>query len=217
MDPAGDRGGAGPDPAARDKISLDKVDLVLASTSRYRRDLLLRIAPRFRVLAPATDETALAGEDAAALAIRLAQAKARVVAAQCPNAIVIGSDQSAELQGTILGKPGNMDRARAQLAAASGREVVFHTAVCLIDSRRTEPREFAALDTTRVFFRELDRNEIARYVEREQPVDCAGSFKAEALGITLFERIESHDPTALIGLPLIALSRLLREAGVEVV
>ena len=206
-----DRGGVAPG-----RVGLDKVDVVLASTSRYRRDLLTRLTPRFRVLAPEVDETALAGETGAALAVRLAQAKTRAIAAQCNDALVIGSDQAAELQGTILGKPGNIERARAQLAAASGREVIFHTAVCVIDSRRSEACEFAALDTTRVFFRELEQDEIARYVDRERPLDCAGSFKAEGLGIALFERIDSQDPTALIGLPLIALRRLLDQAGVDV-
>jgi septum formation protein len=214
-DPVGfDRDGAGP---ARDQISLDKVDLVLASTSRYRRELLARLTSRFRVLAPDVSETALAGETAATLAVRLAQAKARAVAMQCPDAIVIGSDQTAELDGVILGKPGNVERAHAQLAAASGRSVLFHTAVSVIDSRRTEPCEFAALDTTRVLFRRLEHGEIARYLERERPLDCAGSFKAEGLGIALFERVESQDPSALIGLPLIALGRLLREAGIDVI
>jgi len=214
--PAGaDRGSVGR--ADLDRIGLDAIDLVLASTSRYRRDLLSRLTSRFRALAPATDEIALAGETAAALAVRLARSKARAVAKQCPDAIVIGSDQSAELEGTILGKPGGIEAAHAQLAAASGREMSFYTAVCLVDSRGAEPCEFAALDKTRVFFRRLENDEIARYVEQERPLDCAGSFKAEALGIALFERIESQDPTALIGLPLIALTRLLREAGIDVV
>lgn len=208
IDPNGD----GPD-----RLEPGNVDLVLASTSRYRRDLLARLTARLRTLAPDTDETALVSETAAALAVRLAQAKARAVAAQCPNAVVIGSDQAAELDGAILGKPGSIDGAHAQLAAASGKELTFHTAVCVIDTRRSNPREFAALDTTRVVFRQLERAEIARYVERERPLDCAGSFKAEGLGIALFERIESQDPTALIGLPLIALCRLLREAGIDVV
>jgi septum formation protein len=206
-----DRGGA-----AEGRIGLDKVDVVLASTSRYRRELLARLTTRFRVLAPEVDEAALPGETAAALAVRLAQAKARTIAAQCTNALVLGSDQAAELQGAILGKPGDMERAQAQLAAASGREVNFYTALCVIDTRRTDPREFAALDSTRVVFRRLGREAIAHYVERERPLDCAGSFKAEGLGIALFERIESQDPTALIGLPLIALCRLLDEAGVDV-
>ena len=200
-----------------DRVDLNEVDLVLASTSRYRRDLLARLTLRFRVLAPGTDETALAGETAAALALRLAHAKAHAVAAQCPNAIVLGSDQVAELEGSILGKPGDSEGANAQLAAASGREVTFHTAICVVDTRQPKPREATAIDTTRVLFRRLERAEITRYVEREHPLDCAGSFKAEGLGIALFERIESADPTALIGLPLIAVSRLLREAGIDVI
>ena len=207
-----DRGGAGPV-----RVHLDKVDLVLASTSRYRRDLLARLTPRFRALAPDTSETARTSEPAATLATRLAQAKARAVATQCANAIVIGSDQAATLGGAILGKPGDIERAHAQLAAASGQEVVFHTAVCVVDTRQATLREFSAIDTTRVFFRRLEGDEIARYLERERPLDCAGSFKAEGLGIALFERIDSQDPTALIGLPLIALSRLLREAGIDIV
>jgi len=196
---------------------MDKVDLVLASTSRYRRDLLARLTPRFRALAPDTSETARTSEPAATLATRLAQAKARAVATQCANTIVIGSDQAATLGGAILGKPGDIERAHAQLAAASGQEVVFHTAVCVVDTRQATLREFSAIDTTRVFFRRLEGDEIARYLERERPLDCAGSFKAEGLGIALFERIDSQDPTALIGLPLVALSRLLREAGIDVV
>lgn len=207
-----DRRGDGPD-----RVELGKVDLVLASTSRYRRELLERLTSNLRTLAPDTDETAFASETAAALAMRLAQAKARTVAARCPRAIVIGSDQAAELDGAILGKPGSVDGANAQLIAASGKELTFHTALCVIDTRPADAREFAALDTTHVVFRRLEPAEIARYVERERPLDCAGSFKAEGLGIALFERIESRDPTALIGLPLIALCRLLREAGVDVV
>jgi len=179
--------------------------------------LLARLTPRFRALAPDTSETARTSEPAATLATRLAQAKARAVATQCANAIVIGSDQAATLGGAILGKPGDIERAHAQLAAASGQEVVFHTAVCVVDTRQATLREFSAIDTTRVFFRRLEGDEIARYLERERPLDCAGSFKAEGLGIALFERIDSQDPTALIGLPLVALSRLLREAGIDVV
>src|SRR5512144_728234 len=178
-------------------MNLNTVDLVLASTSRYRRELLTRLTPHFRTLAPDADEAVLESETAAALAARLARAKACAAAAQCRDAIVIGSDQAAELAGTILGKPGDSDHACAQLAAASGRQLVFHTALCVIDTRGATSREFTAIDTTRVFLRRLQREEIARYVERERPLDCAGSFKAEALGIALFERIESEDPTAL--------------------
>ncbi|HET8940683.1 MAG TPA: Maf family protein [Rudaea sp.] len=196
-------------------IALTDIELVLASTSRYRRELLQRIAPRFRTVAPEVDETAHDGEPAATLATRLASAKALAVAAACPGALVIGSDQVAECDGVRLGKPGDAEHARAQLSACSGRSVTFHTGVCLCNTRRQPTKEYTAIDTTRVVFRQLDAAEIARYVQRESPLDCAGSFKCEALGIGLFERIESTDPTALIGLPLIALCRMLREAGIS--
>ncbi len=196
---------------------LAAVDLVLASTSRYRGELLARIAPRFRTLAPGVAETALPGEPPADRAARLAEAKARAVAERCHGALVIGSDQVAELDGAILDKPGDAANAARQLAASSGRELRFHTALCLLDARVAPNRIHGALDTTRVRFRALSGPEIARYVERERPFDCAGSFKSEALGIALFERIETSDPTALIGLPLIALCRLLRAAGIDVV
>jgi septum formation protein len=192
------------------------VELVLASTSRYRRDLLTRLTPSFHTLAPDVDESARTGEPPAALATRLALAKANAVAAHCPGSIVIGSDQVAEVDGMPLGKPGSVTAACAQLAASSGRNVVFHTALCVIDTRGTTPTIRAAIDTTTVVFRQLDATEIARYVAQEQPLDCAGSFKAEGLGISLFERIETIDPTALIGLPLIGLARLLREAGLVI-
>jgi septum formation protein len=184
---------------------------VLASTSRYRRELLARLVADFDVVAPDVDETPKAGETPAALAARLAEAKARAVAAVRPDALVIGSDQVADLDGRPLGKPGTPERARSQLAASAGRSVVFHTAVCLVDTRSGAVD--AAIDRTEVVFRPLSADEIARYVERDNPIDAAGSFKAEGAGIALFERIESTDPTALIGLPLIALSRLLRAAG----
>ncbi|HEY0229894.1 MAG TPA: Maf family nucleotide pyrophosphatase [Dokdonella sp.] len=189
------------------------IDLVLASTSRYRRELLARLRLPFRTLAPDVDETRRSGELPAALAERLALAKARAVAAGCPDALVIGSDQVAELDGRVLGKPATAAAAQAQLAASSGRRVTFHTALCLLDTRAG--RSSIVVDATHVVFRVLLAEEIAHYVDAEQPLDCAGSFKAEGLGISLFERIESNDPTALIGLPLIALSRLLRDAGVR--
>jgi septum formation protein len=197
--------------------ALGQVDLILASTSRYRRDLLARVAPRFRQIAPAVDEMPLPDESAADLAVRLALAKAQAVAAKEPGTLVIGSDQSAELDGALLGKPGTAAAAVSQLQTASGRIVTFHTAICLLDTRASRPMIAEATDCTRVQFRRLQRSEIERYIEREQPLDCAGSFKAEALGIALFERIQSNDPTALIGLPLIALCRLLHEAGIEVI
>ena len=189
------------------------VDLVLASTSPYRRDLLTRLRLPFRVLPANVEETASAGETPPALASRLALAKARAVAAECPNALIIGSDQVADLDGRALGKPGSIDAAQAQLAASSGRTLLFHTAVCLLDTRTDPAVANTEADATRVVFRSLDEAAIARYVAAERPLDCAGSFKAEGLGISLFERIESRDPTALVGLPLIALARLLRAAG----
>jgi septum formation protein len=195
---------------------LATVDLVLASTSRYRRELLARLTPDFRSVAPDVDEKPLPDESPTALADRLALAKAQAVAAKNPGAIVIGSDQTADLDGRALGKPGSVDAACAQLAACSGRTVTFHTGLCAIDARHSSHRVLAAQDITRVHFRILDAAAIARYVERERPLDCAGSFKCEGLGIALFERIQSEDPTALIGLPLIALCRLLREFEIEI-
>lgn len=183
--------------------------LILASTSPYRRELLERLRLPFTLARPETDETPLPGESPAMLAQRLACAKAAVIAARFPGAWVIGSDQVAETGGLLLGKPGNRGTAIAQLTAMAGRETRFHTAVCV----QRDERILVALDTTTVCFRSLSTEEIERYVDAEQPYDCAGSFKAEGLGITLFEAIDSSDPTALIGLPLIALSRLLREAG----
>ncbi|TPG10166.1 septum formation inhibitor Maf [Rhodanobacter glycinis] len=186
--------------------------IVLGSTSRYRADLLRRLVPDFEQSAPGTDETPLIGEAPAQRALRLAIAKAEATAGVWRDALVIGSDQVAELDGRILDKPGTTERARAQLAASSGREVHFHTALCLLDTRNG--RRHTHVDHTCVRFRELTAAEIARYIEREQPLDCAGSFKCEGLGISLFESIDNRDPSALIGLPLIALARMLREAGV---
>jgi septum formation protein len=196
--------------------TLATIDLVLGSTSRYRAELLRRLTPQFRQAAPDVDETRLPGEAPAALAARLALAKADAVAQRFPGAVVIGSDQVAELDGEALGKPGSVERARAQLAACSGRAVRFHTALCLVDARGAAIQAHAETDLTTVQFRTLAPDEIARYVEREQPLDCAGSFKSEGLGIALFDRIASEDPSALIGLPMIALCRLLRQAGISV-
>ena len=184
--------------------------LILASTSRYRRELLGRLRLPFDAVAPEVDETPSPSEPPARLARRLAVAKAAAVAERHPGAWVIGSDQVAELDGAALGKPGSRDAAVAQLAAMSGRAVVFRTALGL--ARHGEP-SLHEEDITTVHFRDLGPAEIARYVDLESPLDCAGSFKAEGLGITLFEAIESRDPTALIGLPLIATARLLRQAG----
>ena len=186
--------------------------LVLASTSPYRRELLERLRLPFDVVRPDVDETPLAGESPATLALRLARAKAAAVAAAHPDAWVIGSDQVADLDGVPLGKSGGRDAAIAQLTAMSNRAVVFRTAVSV---RRGEVAH-DALDATRVRFRPLASDEIARYVDAEQPFDCAGSFKSEGFGIALFDAIETHDPTALIGLPMIATARLLRVAGFQV-
>ena len=186
------------------------MDLVLASTSRYRRELLQRLRLPFDTASPHVDETPLAGEEPAALVQRLARAKATAVANSAPGAWVIGSDQVAELDGAPLGKPGGREAALAQLTSMSRRAIRFHTAVALV---REGGGVFEALDLTTVHFRRLDAGEIGRYVDAEQPFDCAGSFKAEALGITLFDSIHSHAPTALVGLPLIATARLLRQAG----
>jgi septum formation protein len=185
--------------------------IVLGSTSRYRADLLRRLTPNFEQSAPGTDEIPLADEAPAQRALRLAIAKAEATAASWCDALVIGSDQVAELDGRVLDKPGTVERAHAQLTASSGREVHFHTALCLIDTRGG--RRHTHVDHTRVRFRELTAAEIGRYVERERPLDCAGSFKCEGLGISLFGSIDNNDPSALIGLPLIALARMLREAG----
>jgi septum formation protein len=185
--------------------------LVLASTSPYRRQLLERFGQRFTVAAPDVDESPLPGETPVDLVNRLARAKAEVVARRNPKSIVIGSDQVAVFGREILGKPGNPERCIEQLKAVSGQRLTFNTAVHVIQS--DTGTNDSHLDVTTVHFRKLTDDEIARYVARERPVNCAGGFKAEALGISLFERIESQDPTALIGLPLIWLSAALRKAG----
>lgn len=190
--------------------------VILASTSRYRGELLRRLLPVFEQRAPGIDEAPLPNEAPVARALRLAVAKAQAVAADAGTALVIGSDQVAALDGTTLGKPGDAAAARAQLARCSGREVVFHTGVCVADARTGHAARSVHVDTTRVRFRPLDDATIARYVEREQPLDCAGSFKCEGLGIALFDAIDSHDPTGLVGLPLIALARMLREHDMEI-
>ena len=190
------------------------VRVVLGSTSRYRAELLRRLIPDFDQRAPGTDESALTGEAPEARALRLAIAKAEAAACGLQGALVIGSDQVAELDGLILDKPGSAENARRQLAACSGRTVQFHTALCVLDTR--DGRRYTHVDHTRVSFRSLAAPDIERYVEREQPLDCAGSFKCEGLGISLFERIDNEDPTALIGLPLIALARMLRECEMDI-
>lgn len=187
-------------------------DLILASTSRYRRELLERLRLPFTVEPPQVDETPLAGETPRAAAVRLARAKAEAIAARRPGALVIGSDQTATLDGaTIIGKPGGHQQASAQLQAASGRTMVFHTALALV--RAADGFVDERVVETRVRFRTLTDREIEAYLQAEQPYDCAGSAKSEGLGITLLEAIEGPDPTALVGLPLIALTTGLRRAG----
>lgn len=185
--------------------------LILASTSRYRQELLSRLRLPFEAIAPQVDETPLPGEAPAALAERLALAKARAVAATHAHAVVIGSDQVADLDGEALGKPGSHDAAHAQLRRMSGREVVFQTAVAVVAPG------LAAIERAevRVRFRALSDAAIDAYLRADQPYDCAGSAKVESLGIALLEAVESDDPTALIGLPLIRTCQLLRRAGLE--
>lgn len=187
--------------------------LLLASTSRYRAELMVRLRLPFTPVDPGIAEEQVPGETPESCAARLAEAKARAVAALHPGAVVIGSDQVADWGGRILGKPGSAERAREQLLAFSGQRVLFHTAVCLIDPAGSAR---GGLDTTAVLFRNIEFAEAERYVAVEQPLDCAGSFRCEGLGIALFECVESSDPTALIGLPLITTARLLREAGYRV-
>ena len=186
--------------------------LILGSTSRYRRDLLNRLQIPFEVHAPEVDETPLDGESPRALAERLAMAKARAVATRFPDAVVIGSDQVADLAGEPLGKPGDHARATTQLRRMRGQTLVFQTAVAVV----CQASGFEQLDVAavRVVFRDLTDTEIEHYLNMEQPYDCAGSAKSEGLGIALLDAIDSDDPTALVGLPLIRTCRMLRAAGV---
>jgi septum formation protein len=186
--------------------------LILASSSAYRRELLSRLQLPFTAEAPHLDETPLPGESPSATALRLAREKAAAVAARHPGSLVIGSDQVATLDGAQIGKPGDHARALAQLQTMRGREVVFHTALCLWDGR--DGSHQVEDIRTSVKFRDLSDAELDAYLRIEQPYDCAGSAKNEALGIAILERIDSSDPTALTGLPLIALTGMLRKAGV---
>ena len=187
--------------------------LILASTSRYRRELLQRLRLPFETVAPQTDETALPGETPPALAVRLALAKAQAVAHQHPHAVVIGSDQVADLDGLALGKPGNHERAVAQLHMLSGRQAVFQTAVAVV--RNDTGFAQVQLASVVVGFRKLTAAEIEQYLQLEEPYDCAGSAKCETLGIALLTHIHSDDPTALVGLPLIRTCQMLRAAGIN--
>jgi len=193
---------------------LEQPPLLLASSSRYRAELLQRLRIDFVTASPDIDESPLPAERCAETALRLAAAKARALAARFDGALIIGSDQVADLDGEPLGKPGNYERALDQLQRMRGRVVVFHTALALLDTRNgaVQCRDVP----TEVRFRDSTDSMLRRYLEKEQPYDCAGSAKAEALGIALTERITSDDPTALIGLPLIALTTMLLRAGVTI-
>ena len=192
-------------------VATHPAPIILASSSPYRRELLTRLGLPFSYQTPAVDETPLPHETTLALALRLAELKARAIAQQNPGAWVIGSDQVADLFGAVLGKPGNFERALAQLQLMRGNSVQFHTALCVMrDGKHTT----LSVPTT-VQFRDLPDAILEAYLHTEQPYDCAGSAKVEGLGISLLESVQSDDPTALIGLPLIALSGLLRNAGFE--
>ena len=193
---------------------MSQKQLVLASTSPYRRELLGRLGLPFVVANPDTDETALRGETPTAMALRLSEAKARAVAKQYPGALIIGSDQVAEMDGRIFGKPGTHDKAVEQLRALSGKTVNFFTGLCVLDAA-TGQAELCGVPTL-VGFRELGDTEIETYLRREPAYNCAGSAKSEGLGIALLTRIHGDDPNALVGLPLIALCELLRKHGMNV-
>jgi len=190
------------------------MDIILASTSVYRRRLLQRLQIPFRCIAPDAEESRLPGEQAVAMARRLALAKARSIAADYPDALVIGSDQVAAVDDRVIGKPGTHARACEQLQDSSGREVRFYTGLALVCHRRSIERFH--VEPFSVHFRALDQARIENYLQREQPYDCAGSFKCEGLGIALFTRMDGDDPTSLEGLPLITLTNLLAEVGVDV-
>jgi len=185
--------------------------IILASTSRYRRELLARLQLPFTTRSPDTPEDPVEGEAPGAMAARLALAKARSIVA--PGSLVIGSDQVASLDGRLLRKPGSPEVALAQLRAAQGKTVLFHTAVAVIATGSGKTLQH--VDRTEVLFRRLDDAALERYVSLESPLDCAGSFKSEGLGVALFERISSEDPTALIGLPLIFVADALRRLGAD--
>jgi len=189
--------------------------LILGSSSVYRQELLGRLRIPFDVCSPQIDETPLPQEKADMTAVRLAEAKSRAAAARFSNAVVIGADQVAVLEGIQLGKPLNHSNAVKQLQAARGKEVMFHTALCLFNSRSGNIQ--TRLVPSRVRFRNLSDRQIENYLDKEQPYHCAGSAKAEGLGIALLESIQSDDPTALIGLPLIALVDMLSKEGIEIV
>ena len=187
--------------------------LLLASSSTYRRELLDRLGVAFACKSPDVDETRQPGESAETLVVRLAQMKAKALSHEFHNHLIIGSDQVACVTGTVLGKPGTAAKACEQLAMLSGQTVHFYTGLALLNPETN--RLQSAMDTTDVVFRDLTTDEIEAYVEREQPLDCAGSFKSEGLGVALFQRIATYDPAALIGLPLVKLCEMLRAEGLN--
>ena len=191
--------------------------LILASSSKYRQELLSRLHLPFEAMTPDIDESALPGEAPEATALRLARSKAAAVAALAPGALVIGSDQVATLDGQQIGKPGSHEKALQQLRLMRGRRVIFHTALCVWEVRAESAAQKMQIENvpTYVTFRDLSDAELDAYLRIEQPYDCAGSAKNEGLGIAILEKIESADPTALTGLPLIALTGMLRRAGVR--
>ena len=199
----------------RPHLFMSTRQIVLASTSPFRRDLLSRLGLPFETANPATDETALPGETPEATSLRLSEAKARAVAAQFPDAVIIGSDQVACLDGQIFGKPGSHDKAVRQLQTMRGHTVNFYTGLCLFNARTGIARLRGV--PTLVTFRDLSDDEIENYLRKEQPYNCAGSAKSEGLGIAIIARMEGDDPNALIGLPLIALCDLLREESIKVI
>lgn len=190
------------------------MNIVLASTSRYRRELLNRLQVPFTAVNPGVDETPVAGEPPETMAARLATAKALAVAPTHPDSLIIGCDQVAVSNGKVLGKPGNHENAVRQLRELSGREAMFYTALCVHNG--ASGKTITRTVPYRVTFRDLDDAAIQRYLEREQPYDCAGSAKSEGLGIALVQRMEGEDPNALVGLPLIALVDMLSENGVQI-
>ncbi|MEJ2621346.1 MAG: Maf family nucleotide pyrophosphatase [Candidatus Thiodiazotropha sp.] len=192
----------------------DFLPLVLASSSPFRRELLSRLGMGFSTCSPAVDESRREDEQAEALVLRLSQQKAMAVAKTHPKALIIGSDQVATIGGMILGKPGNHENAVSQLTTASGRKVTFYTGLCLYNSQTGQSQ--TCCEPFHVHFRTLSQSEIENYLLKEQPYNCAGSFKSEGLGISLFESMQGEDPNALIGLPLIRLTTMLRKEGVDI-
>jgi len=188
--------------------------IILGSTSPFRRDLLNKLGINFSTAAPDINEQTRPNEAAAEMVTRLAYEKAEAVGFRHPNALIIGSDQVACIEGQILGKPGNRENAIAQLLAASGKCVTFYTGLCLLNTANSQKQ--VSCETFNVYFRNLERIQIERYLDQEEPYNCAGSFKSEGLGIALFERLEGDDPNTLIGLPLIRLVSMLQNEGIQI-